>query len=65
MSTYIDSTRPPVEGELGWQPDHVWIEFTENRLRWLYGPNHKAERAALTQADLTAWNRLGSSRSAA
>ena len=58
-SSYIDSWRAPRDGEDGFQSQHSWREFTEDRLCWLYGPNYRAERAAMTQADLAAWSRLG------
>lgn len=45
-------------------PGHDWEYFTARRLIWLYGPNHATERAAMTQADIAAWRRLGE-RSAA
>jgi hypothetical protein len=38
---------------------HSWQAFTEDRLFWLYGPNYRAERQAMTTADIAAWNRLG------
>ena len=43
---------------------HSWSAFTGARLAWLYGPDHAAERAARTAADIEAWNRLGSRRAA-
>jgi hypothetical protein len=59
MSTYKDHHRLPQEGEMGWQIDFSWECYTDDRLRWLYGPNHRTERQAMTQADIEAWNRLG------
>lgn len=44
---------------------HSWAAFTDARLSWLYGPDHRATRAALTQADVAAWHTLGTRRSAA
>jgi hypothetical protein len=65
MSSYIDHRNPPsyVQGRT---PDFSvtvdWRELAERRLLWLYGPNHKTERAAMTASDLAAWNALGSGR---
>jgi len=59
--TYIDSG--PTEERYAYDApaEHGvdWRAFTEARLRWLYGPAHATERAAMTQADLAAWRRLG------
>jgi len=38
---------------------HSWEAHTRRTLRWLYGPDYETERAAMTQADLAAWRRLG------
>lgn len=39
-----------------------WELFTRRRLRWLYGADYAADRAAATNADLAAWNALGEGR---
>jgi hypothetical protein len=61
MTTYIDHYK---RGGLGGTPPkqelHSWDAHTRRTLRWLYGPDYEAERAAMTQADLAAWRRLGS-----
>lgn len=62
MSSYIDHGHEPryIKGKA---PDlgvaTSWAIFTDDRLAWLYGPRHRSERAALTRADLAAWNALG------
>jgi hypothetical protein len=55
MSSYLD-TEPRLYGG---SDEHDWRYFTERRLVFLYGPNHRAERAAMTTVDVEAWNRLG------
>lgn len=60
--TYIDHHAEP-HYIAGKEPDysitHSWVAHTRRTLTWLYGPNHQAERAAQTAADLAAWSRLG------
>lgn len=58
MSSYHDH-KDALPGRVGFTVTHSWAEFTENRLAWLYGPNHAKERAARTQADIASWRRLG------
>jgi hypothetical protein len=67
MSSYIDTRARKTSLGGGYYGDeaHSWADFTADRLCWLYGPNFVAERAAQTHADLTAWARVGSKRSAA
>lgn len=65
MSSYIDHYRLPQAGEKGWAIDVSWREVANARLRWLYGDEHVITRRAATQADIAAWNRLGSGRAAA
>lgn len=58
--TYIDTNERP-KGYIDTSSDYLsWQIFTERRLLWLYGPDHKTTRAAKTQADLAAWRSLGS-----
>lgn len=64
MSSYRNHYRMVWFDRITWEPETDWVEFTHRRLAWLYGANHVTERAAMTQADIAAWNRLGS-RSAA
>lgn len=57
--TYIDTAERP-EGYIDTSSDYLnWRAFTERRLAWLYGSDHKITRAAQTQADLAAWRSLG------
>jgi hypothetical protein len=65
--TYIDTRarKTSLGGGYYGDEDHSWVEFTADRLCWLYGPNFAAERAAMTEADLAAWRRLGSAKGAA
>jgi hypothetical protein len=51
----------------GHRPNEVtlsWADFTRRRLRWLYGEDYLIERRAMTQADIAAWNAIGSRRAA-
>ena len=58
--TYLDHKNfGDLDHGLGGQTIHSWGAFTEARLAWLYGPLHRSERAAMTQADIAAWRRLG------
>ena len=65
MSSYIDSRahelrgRTPTGEARGVYEEHCWADFTNDRLAWLYGADHKVSRAAQTAADLTAWRGLG------
>jgi hypothetical protein len=52
--------RPPIESR-GLRNEALEAA-TSARLHWLYGLNHKTERAAMTASDLAAWNALGSGR---
>lgn len=66
--TYIDHRPEPryVRGRApNFDVSHSWQEFTEARLRWLYGERHMMERRATTAADLVAWNNLGRGKIAA
>lgn len=65
MSSYINHYRRASKGEMGWQVAVSWSRIAEQRLTWLYGPNHAAERRAKTLADIDAWNRLGTRAEAA
>lgn len=68
MSSYRDHYRPPVEGEFPWQVSHSWAEHTRRALEWRYGYARAAAivagRDPATQADVDAWNRLGTRRAA-
>ena len=62
MSTYINSGDHVTYGDDC--PRHSWEQFTHDRMKWLYGPFYAAERRSQTQADIAAWNRLGSREAA-
>jgi hypothetical protein len=36
-----------------------WIQFTHDRLRWLYGPTAVEDRVEATRLDVERWERLG------
>jgi hypothetical protein len=58
--TYIDThARENASGGGYDDHEHEWRRFTERRLTWLYGPNHKAERATASAKDVASWNALG------
>lgn len=51
--------RPTSGGSCEWGGTHCWHESTARRLDWQGGPSANAA------ADISAWNRLGSSKRAA
>lgn len=56
MSSYVDNP----ESDGGKLPGGMsWDQMTRRRLRWLYGSDFEAQRRAMTQADIEAWNTLG------
>lgn len=59
MSSYINHGEGPVPGHHPHRITLSWERFTHNRMKWLYGPFYTVERRTKTQADLDAWNRLG------
>lgn len=65
MSSYIDHRNAPsfIPGRAtDFSVTVDWRAMADHRLAFLYGADHRVQRAAMTAADLDAWKRLGTPR---